>query len=66
MHPIDGIPGKLANGNPNASLYTLGTPYTGPYGVAAVPGADYKFLWPIPQLEINVNPTLAAQQNPGW
>lgn len=66
MHPIDGIPGKLANGNPDASLYTLGTPYTGPYGVAAVPGADYKFLWPIPQLEINVNPTLAAQQNPGW
>ena len=41
MHPIDGIPRKLANGNPNASLYTLGTPYTGPYGVAAVPGADY-------------------------
>ncbi len=66
LHPIDGIPAKVANGNPPAADYTLGTPYTGPLGVAAVPGSDFKFLWPIPQIEINVNPTLAAQQNPGW
>lgn len=64
--PIDGIPAKIANGNPPASAFTLGTPYTGPYGVAAIPSSDYRFLWPIPQLETANNPTLAAQQNPKW
>ena len=66
MHPINGIPAKVANGNPAASAFTLGTPYTGPYGLVAIPSTDYKFLWPIPQLETANNPTLAAQQNPGW
>ena len=66
LFPIDGIPAKVANGNPAGSTFTLGTPYTGPFGVPAVPGNDYKFLWPIPQVELNTNPTLAAQQNPGW
>lgn len=66
MYPIDGIPAKLVNDMPAASTYVLGTPYTGPFGVAAVLGSDYRFLWPIPQIEINANPTLAAQQNPGW
>lgn len=66
LHPIDGIPAKIANGNPAASTFTLGTPYTGPYGVAAIPASDSRFLWPIPQVELNANPTLATQQNPGW
>jgi hypothetical protein len=60
------IPAKLANSNPPASAFTLGTPYGGPYGVVSVPYANYKFLWPIPQIEINANPVLAAEQNPGW
>lgn len=60
------IPAKLSNSNPAASAYTLGTPYTGPYGVVAIPYSSYKYLWPIPQVEINANPTLAAEQNPGW
>lgn len=60
------IPAKLSNSNPPASAFTLGTPYTGPYGVVSVPYSNYKFLWPIPQIEINANPTLAAEQNPGW
>ncbi|HMS67925.1 MAG TPA: RagB/SusD family nutrient uptake outer membrane protein [Saprospiraceae bacterium] len=64
LFPMDGIPAKVANGNPPAASYTLGTPYTGPYGVAAVPGNDFKFLWPIPQLELDANPNLA--QNAGW
>ena len=64
--PISGIPAKLANAKPAASLYTLGTPYTGALGTAAIPYSDYRFLWPIPQDEINANPTLAKQQNPGW
>ena len=66
LFPIDGIPAKLASGNPAASTFTLGTPYTGPLGLANIPAADFKFLWPIPQLETASNPTLAAQQNPGW
>ena len=60
------IPAKLANSNPPLGSYTLGTPYTGPYGVVSVPYSNYKFLWPIPQVEINANPTLAKEQNPGW
>ncbi|VXB29427.1 RagB/SusD family nutrient uptake outer membrane protein [Flavobacterium sp. 9AF] len=66
LFPIDGIPAKVANGNPASSAFTLGTPYTGALGVSAIPGNDYRFLWPIPQVELNTNPTLAAQQNPGW
>ena len=65
-YPINGIPAKIANGMPAASLFTLGTPYTGALGTVAIPYADYRFLWPIPQDEINANPTLAKQQNPGW
>ena len=60
------IPAKLSNSNPPATAFTLGTAYSGPYGVVSVPNANYKFLWPIPQIEINANPTLAAEQNPGW
>ncbi len=66
VFPIAGIPGKLANANPAAALFTLGTEYTGPFGVAALPYSDTKFLWPIPLSELNANPTLATQQNPGY
>ena len=65
--PIDGIPGKLANGMPAAAEFDLSLgPYTGPYPVVPVPYSSHLFLWPIPQAEINANPTLAAQQNPGY
>jgi hypothetical protein len=64
--PVSGIPAKLANGMPAGSLFTLGTPYTGALGTTAVPYSDFRFIWPIPQDEINANPTLAKQQNPGW
>lgn len=66
LQPINGIPAKVANGNPAASTFTLGTPYTGALGVASIPYSDFRFLWPIPQIELNNNPTLSAQQNPGW
>lgn len=66
LAPINGVPQKIANGTPAAELYTLGTAYSGPYGVDAIPYTATAFLWPIPQQEINNNPTLAAQQNPGW
>ncbi|MBD2714767.1 RagB/SusD family nutrient uptake outer membrane protein [Microvirga sp. STR05] len=40
---------------------TLATP-----SVSAVPYNSTFFLWPIPAIEIANNPTLAAQQNPGY
>ena len=64
LHPIDGIPAKVANGNPPATAFELGTPYTGPYGVNAIPGSNFKINWPIPQIELNANPTL--KQSEGW
>ena len=67
LHPIDGIPGKIKNGGlGTADAFTLGTPYTGALAVAAIPGSDKRFLWPIPLEETNNNPTLKAEQNPGW
>jgi starch-binding outer membrane protein, SusD/RagB family len=66
LFPIDGIPAKLANGNPPAGSFTLGTPYTGPLTNIAIKGSDFRFLWPIPLLETTVNPTLKDEQNPGW
>jgi len=66
LFPIDGIPAKLANGNPPAGSFTLGTAYTGPRTNVAIPGSDFRFLWPIPLLVTTTNPILAAQQNPGW
>ena len=63
--PIDGIPAKYPNGIPNPEDYQIGTPFTD-FGVNHVPYDDYRFVWPIPQLEINSNPVLAGEQNPGW
>ena len=65
--PISGIPAKVANADPVAAgLYNLGTEYSGPYGVQAVAYTNFKFVWPIPLAELNANPTLATQQNPGY
>ena len=65
-YPMNGIPQKLANTAVPAASFTLGTPYDGPYGVNAIPYTNYRFLWPIPQSELDINPTLQAEQNPGW
>ncbi|WP_426486198.1 RagB/SusD family nutrient uptake outer membrane protein [Flavobacterium sp. 2] len=62
--PIDGIPAKYDNLPPVPADYTLGTPYTGSRPIAAIPGSDRRFLWPIPQIEMNTNPGL--EQNTGW
>lgn len=64
--PTPGIPAKMANGTPSAASFTLGTPYTGPLGVAMIPKDNYRILWPIPLTTTGNNPTMAAQQNPGW
>ncbi|MCZ2100300.1 MAG: RagB/SusD family nutrient uptake outer membrane protein [Chitinophagales bacterium] len=62
--PIDGIPAKVANGVPSAAAFDLSTPYAGPYGVANVPYADHRFVWPIPLIELDSNPNLG--QNDGY
>ncbi|MTH16463.1 RagB/SusD family nutrient uptake outer membrane protein [Flavobacterium sp. LC2016-01] len=64
LAPIDGIPSKVANAVPAVAAFDLTAAYTVTRPVAAVPGADFKFLWPIPQLEMNTN--LGIQQNTGW
>lgn len=37
-----------------------------PAAARAVPYANFRRVFPIPQTEIDVNPTIKAQQNPGW
>lgn len=64
--PMPGIPAKVANGMPTGAMYTLGTPYTGPFGVPMIPKEDFKVLWPIPLTTTVNNPLLSAEQNPGW
>ena len=66
--PINGVPQKYKNGaNPVAADYKIGIPYVFKTGdVASLSYTDYRFVWPLPTLETSANPTLAAQQNPGW
>ena len=68
---ISAIPGKIANAGfataaPALVAYALGTPYTGALGVNAFTYDNFKFVWPLPQLELDANPTLRPQQNPGY
>jgi hypothetical protein len=37
-----------------------------PAAARAIPYANFRRVFPIPQNEIDVNPTIKAQQNPGW
>lgn len=61
-----GIPAKVAWTGTTFASWNATTPYTGARAVAAIPYSDFRFIWPIPTSEITTNPTLAAQQNPGW
>jgi hypothetical protein len=48
------------------TCYALGNTYTGALTVNAIPYTDFKFIWPIPILETNSNPTLRAQKILGY
>lgn len=68
--PGGGIPGKL---NGQAAQFVLADYVCGAGATPLVKPVPYKgaassplFLWPIPSTETQVNPTLAAQQNPGY
>ena len=70
--PIDGVPGKVKNTGFSTlasavAAYTLGSTYTlSSSDLPSVPYSNFKFVWPLPALEINYNKVLAAQQNPGY
>lgn len=54
--PTYGIPAKFKNGNPTAADYKIGVPYVfGAGDLEAIPYSDKRFLWPIPDMQINVN-----------
>ncbi|HET9055868.1 MAG TPA: RagB/SusD family nutrient uptake outer membrane protein [Chitinophagaceae bacterium] len=60
-----GIPAKVGTGTPPTTAYncTAGSSvYTTPVG--AIPYADYRFIWPIPNSERQVNPNF--EQNPSY
>lgn len=62
---VGGIPAKASNTNVFTALYTnnLATTFV---RVPAIPYENFRFIWPLPIEEINNNPTLKTQQNPGW
>ncbi|MBS1979115.1 MAG: RagB/SusD family nutrient uptake outer membrane protein [Bacteroidetes bacterium] len=67
-----GIPKKVSDLNTNLKPMYTGNPADNnntsiiPLTRPAIAYSNYKFLWPIPVSEVTLNPTLAAQQNPGW
>jgi hypothetical protein len=68
-----GIPAKVSTLLTNFSIYYTGNIATNTTILttaslrhAAIPYSDTRFLWPIPNSELVLNPVLAAQQNPGW
>ncbi len=66
--PGGGIPAKFngqVGGQVTLARYSCGVGATG-QSVAAVLYTNPLFLWPIPSTETQINPTLAAQQNPGY
>ncbi|MGH2624247.1 MAG: RagB/SusD family nutrient uptake outer membrane protein, partial [Sphingobacterium sp.] len=59
-----GIPAKVLPSQLSAEVYdgeTILTP-----SQAAVPYSNFRFVWPLPSTEVDANPTLRAQQNPGY
>lgn len=67
LAPTAGIPQKFKNGIPTAANYSIGNPYVfGAGDIAAIPYTDRRFLWPIPDMEVNATPILKTQQNKGW
>lgn len=59
-----GIPAKLNPGQVTAAAFSSGA-IAAPARVA-IPRTSFRFLWPFPLSEVNANPLLAEQQNPGY
>ncbi|MFZ1702700.1 MAG: RagB/SusD family nutrient uptake outer membrane protein [Saprospiraceae bacterium] len=70
-HSLNGIPAKVAFGNTTKASWAYGLNYTngvytGQLTINSKPYDDFRFLWPIPQDELNTNQVLRDQQNPGY
>ncbi|MBF9238244.1 RagB/SusD family nutrient uptake outer membrane protein [Hymenobacter sp. BT683] len=63
--PGGGIPAKYATAQITTTAYGCKAPTVAP-GQVDIAYSTPLFLWPIPSLETANNPTLAAQQNPGY
>jgi len=64
LRPV-GIPAKVTNGGVTGTTmaqYGIGLAVT--TGQPSIPYSDFRFIWPIPGLEITTNPVI--QQNPGY
>jgi hypothetical protein len=68
-----GIPVKVSRNLTNYRPYYTGLESTTTTLLAtagnrhdAIPYSNYRFIWPIPNSEIILNPVLAQQQNPGY
>lgn len=64
-----GIPAKANRTTTNWSRFYRTAENLTPSAIpvqAAIPYADFRFIWPIPASETTVNPVLAKQQNPGY
>ncbi len=64
LRPV-GIPAKVTNGGVTGTTlaqYGIGLAVT--TGQPSIPYSDFRFIWPIPGLEITTNPVIA--QNPGY
>ncbi len=62
-----GIPGKIEVSQiKNESYDLVNRPMLPPTLIDPLPYSDYRFLWPIPASETQVNDVLRDQQNPGY
>lgn len=63
-----GIPTKIDMGNVVADDYVAasGSVRSALFTISEISSDDRRFIFPIPQNEINSNPVIAEQQNEGW
>lgn len=59
-----GIPAKVRETQMGPDDYDGSTMLTP--SQPALPYSDHRFVWPLPQSELNANPTLRAEQNPNY
>ncbi|NIG52699.1 RagB/SusD family nutrient uptake outer membrane protein [Chitinophaga sp. Cy-1792] len=63
---FNGIPGKVPVGDAVAANFVAGAGIYITPKVDAIPYTDYRYVWPFPNSEVIANPTLKAEQNPGY
>ncbi|MFD2741817.1 MULTISPECIES: RagB/SusD family nutrient uptake outer membrane protein [Sphingobacterium] len=67
VYGTNGIPAKIEFASlAGLSSYDIDAPPAIVRNIGAIPYGSFLFLWPIPESEVLTNPTLRAQQNPGY